>query len=136
MWHITLKKSCVAQHGDLFDKVFYIDIYRACFICCYCCCYCYFMLLLDIVITDSLKPLLTKRSSEVSYWKLNEMPGRSDYLRQKHQFLNFWGKAIWGNYGKRVKSKWKRRVSNRWNHIRRRGVAANGWESQTLNFET
>ena len=32
MWHLTLKKSCVAQHRDLFDKVFYIDISRPCFV--------------------------------------------------------------------------------------------------------
>ena len=40
-------------------------------------------------ITDSLKPPLTKGSSEVGYWEVNEMLGKSDYLRQKHQFLNF-----------------------------------------------
>ena len=28
-------------------------------------------------ITDSLKPSLTKKPSEVGYWKLNEMPGSS-----------------------------------------------------------
>ena len=48
------------------------------------------------------------------------MPGSSEYLIQKHQFLDFWGKTIWGNYGKRVKPEWERRVSNRWNHIRKR----------------
>ena len=26
------EKSCVAQHGDLFDRLFYIDTYRHCFI--------------------------------------------------------------------------------------------------------
>ena len=40
-------------------------------------------------ITYSLKPPLTKRPSEVGYWKLNEMPGSSECLRQKHQFLIF-----------------------------------------------
>ena len=50
------------------------------------------------------------------------MPGTSECLRQKHQFLNFWGKTIWGNYGKRVKSKWESRVSNRWIHIRKAGL--------------
>ena len=65
-------------------------------------------------ITYSLKPPLTKRPSEVGYWKLNEMPGSSACLRQKHQFLNFWGKTIWGNYGKRAKSNWEKRVSSRW----------------------
>ena len=73
-------------------------------------------------ITDSLKPPLTKRPSVVGYWKLKEMLGSSECLRQKHQFLNFWGKTIWGNYGKRVKPKWERRVSNRWNHIHKRGL--------------
>ena len=85
---------------------------------------------------DSLKPLLTKNSSEVGYWKLNEMPGSSKCLEQKHQLLNFWGKTIWENYGKQAKSKWERRVLNRWNRIPKRGVTVNGWESRTLNFET
>ena len=40
---VTSEKPCVAQHGDLFDKVFNIDFYRAC----YCCCYCHLMLLLQ-----------------------------------------------------------------------------------------
>ena len=44
-------------------------------------------------ITDSLKPPLTKRPSERGYWKLNEMLGSGECLRQKHQFLNFWGKT-------------------------------------------
>ena len=87
-------------------------------------------------ITYCLKPLLTKRPSEVGYWKLNEMPGSSECLRQKHQFLNFWGKTIWGNYGKWVKLKWERRVSNWRNHIRKTGVTVNFWESQAFNFET
>ena len=86
-------------------------------------------------ITDSLKPPSTKSPSEVGYWKLNEIPGSSKCLRQKHQFLSFWGKTIWGNYGKRAKLKWERRVSNRRNHIRKRWVTVNGWESRTLNFE-
>ena len=36
-------------------------------------------------ITNSLKPPLTKRFSEESYWKLHEMPGRGSggYLTQK-----------------------------------------------------
>ena len=29
---LLLKKTCAAQHEDLFDKLFYIDIYRVCFI--------------------------------------------------------------------------------------------------------
>ena len=73
-------------------------------------------------ITDSLKPPLTKRPSSVGYQKLNEMSGSSKYLRQRHKFLNFWGKTIWGNYGKRAKLKWEKRVSNRWNYIRKRGL--------------
>ena len=84
-------------------------------------------------ITDSLQPPLMKRSSNVGYWKLNEMPRSSECLRQKHKFLNFWGKTIWGNYDKRAKSKWERRVSNWWNHIRKKGVTVNGWATQTLN---
>ena len=45
------------------------------------------------------------------------MPGSGGWLRQKkthrvlkvsHKFLNFWGKIIWENYGKRAKSKRKR----------------------------
>ena len=43
-------------------------------------------------ITDSLKPPLTKRPFEEYYWKLNEMPGSTECLRQKDQFLNFWSK--------------------------------------------
>ena len=35
-------------------------------------------------ITSSLKPSLTKRSSEVGYWELNEMPGGIECLRQKY----------------------------------------------------
>ena len=38
-------------------------------------------------ITDSLKPPLTKKPSEVGYWKLNEMPGSSECPRQK---INSW----------------------------------------------
>ena len=87
-------------------------------------------------ITGSLKPPLTKRPSEVGYCQLSEMPGSSECLRQKHQFLNFWSKTIWGNYGKWVKPKWERRVSNRWNHIRKSGITVNGWESPALNLET
>ena len=40
-------------------------------------------------ITDSLKPPLTKRPSELGYWKLNEMPGSGECLKQKHKLLNF-----------------------------------------------
>ena len=69
-------------------------------------------------ITDSLKPPLMQRPSMVGYCKLNEMPGSGECLRQEHQFVNFWGKAI------RAKSKWERRVSNRWNHIRKRELNA------------
>ena len=78
-------------------------------------------------ITDSLKPSLMKRSSEVGCWKLNELPGSGEYLRQKHHFLNFWGKTTWGNYGKRARSKWESRLSNRWNHMRKRGVTLNAY---------
>ena len=70
------------------------------------------------------------------YWKLNGMPGSSECLRQKHQFLNFWGKAIWENYGKQVMSKMEREVSNRWNYIHKKGVIVIGWDSRALNFET
>ena len=87
-------------------------------------------------ITDSLKPPLMKRSSDIGYWKLNEMPASNECLRRKHKFLNFWGKTIWRNYDKRAKSKWERRVSNRCNHIRKRGVTVTGWESRTLNEPT
>ena len=87
-------------------------------------------------ITDSLKPPLPKMSSEVGYWKLNEMPGISECLKEKDQFLNFWGKTICGNYGKRAKSKRERRASNRWNPMRKKGVTVIGWESRALNFET
>ena len=75
-------------------------------------------------ITDSLKPLLMQRPSMVGYCKLNEMQGSGECLRQENQFVNFWGKTIWGNYSKRAKSKWERRVSNRWNHIRKRELNA------------
>ena len=34
----------------------------------------------------------TKRPSEVGYWKLNEIPGNGEWLKQNHQFFNFWGK--------------------------------------------
>ena len=33
-------------------------------------------------LTNSLKPPLTKRTSDIGYWKLNEMPGSSGCLRQ------------------------------------------------------
>ena len=78
-------------------------------------------------ISDSLKPSLMKRSSEVGCWKLNELPGSGEYLRQKQHFLNFWGKTTWGNYGKRARSKWESRLSNRWNHMRKRGVTLNAY---------
>ena len=42
-------------------------------------------------ITDSLNPPFRKGFSEVGYWKLNEISDSSECLRQKHQFLNFWG---------------------------------------------
>ena len=73
-------------------------------------------------ITFSLKPPLTKRLSVVGYWKVNEMPGSNKGLRQKYKLLNFWGKTIWGNYGKRAKSKWKRKLLNRWNRVSKRGL--------------
>ena len=84
-------------------------------------------------ITYSLKPPLMKRPSEVGYWKLNEMLESSECLRRS-QFLNFWGKTIWGNYAKRVEPKWERRAWNQWNHIRERGFIVNGWES-SLDFD-
>ena len=87
-------------------------------------------------ITDSLKPPLMKRPPDIDYWKLKEMPGSSECLRQKHEFLNFWGKTTWRNYDKQAKSKWKRKVSNRRHHIRYMGVTVNGWESRTLNEST
>ena len=87
-------------------------------------------------ISYSLKPPLTKRPSEVGYWKLNQIPGSGECLRQKHQFLIFWSKTIWGNYGKRIKPKWEKRVANRWNHIQKKGAIVNGWEWQAFNFET
>ena len=34
--------------------------------------------------TDSLKPPLTKRPSDVVYWELNEMSGSGGYLRQEN----------------------------------------------------
>ena len=83
-------------------------------------------------ITDRLKPRLTKRPSEVGYWKLNEMAGSSECLRQKHQFLNFWGQTLWGNYGKQIKSKWERRVSSQWNHICKGGLLVESRELWTL----
>ena len=55
-------------------------------------------------ITDRLKSPLTKRPSEVGHWKLNEMPGSSEYLRQNNR------RKLW--------QKWERRVSNRWNHTK------------------
>ena len=78
-------------------------------------------------ITNSLKPPLTKRLSEVGYWKLNEIPGSGECLRQKNQLLDFWGKTIWGNYGKRPKPKWERWVSNRRNHISKKGFTLNAY---------
>ena len=35
-------------------------------------------------ITESLKPQLTKRPSEVGYWELNGIPGSGEYLREKN----------------------------------------------------
>ena len=66
--------------------------------------------------TNSLKPPLTKSPSEIGYWELNEVPRSGGCLRQKpymlpkvsYKFLNFWGKTIWGNYGKQAKSKRER----------------------------
>ena len=55
--------------------------------------------------TDSLKPPLTKSPSEVGYWKLNEIPGSGECLRQKHLFFNFWSQTIWANYGKKSRVK-------------------------------
>ena len=83
-------------------------------------------------ITDNLKPALMKGHCNVDYWKLNGMAGSSKCLRQKHQFLTFWGKTICGNYDKRANSKCDRGVANRWNHIRKRRVTVNGWESWYL----
>ena len=47
--------------------------------------------------------------------------------------MNFGGKAIWGNSGKRAKSKWERRVSNRWSHIRKRGATVNSLMVDSLD---
>ena len=35
-------------------------------------------------ISNSLKPPLTKRTSEIDYWKLNDIPGSGECLRQKN----------------------------------------------------
>ena len=48
---------------------------------------------------------INEKPSEVGYWKPDEVPESGECLRKKHQFLNFWGKAILGKYGKRAKSK-------------------------------
>ena len=93
-------------------------------------------------ILNILKPLLTKQPSKVGYWELNEMLGSSECLRQKHQYLNFWVKTIWTNYGRRAQSKWERRVSNWWNHIRKIMVESRElwnlkpklWTSLNLDF--
>ena len=50
------------------------------------------------------------------------MPVSGECLRQKHQFLKFWGKTMRKNYDKWAKSKWERRVSNRWNHEHKGGL--------------
>ena len=34
-------------------------------------------------ISNSLKPPLTKRTSEIDYWNLNDIPGSGECLRQK-----------------------------------------------------
>ena len=55
------------------------------------------------------------------------MPESVKCLIRKHQLLNFWGKTIKGNYGKRAESKWERKEWNRWNHVRKREVTLNGY---------
>ena len=91
-------------------------------------------------ITDSLKPPLTKRPSKVGYWKLNEMTGSSDCLIQKHQFVNFWGKTIWGKYGKTSKAKMgeegmksMKSHTQKWGYYQWLRVAS--FELWDLNFE-
>ena len=49
----------------------------------------------------NLGPSLMKKPLVVDYWKLNEIAKSGERLRQKHQFVNFWGKTLRGNYGKR-----------------------------------
>ena len=45
----------------------------------------------------------------------------------KTSILEFCGKTMWGNYGKRAKSKRERKVSNRWNHARKREFTLNAY---------
>ena len=45
-------------------------------------------------IPNSFKPPLTKRPLGVDHWKLNEMQGSGECLRQQRQFLNFLDKII------------------------------------------
>ena len=74
---------------------------------------------------------------EKSLCDLSEMPGSGECLKQKYQFFNFWGKIVWGNYGKRAKSQLERRVSNPWNHVHQRGraYAYNGEEGQKIGHK-
>ena len=82
-------------------------------------------------IANSLKSPLTKRSSEIGYWELNEMGGSSGchrqkkligYLRWGKKILNFWCKTIWGNYGK--SAKWQRGCQiDEITYVKRRGYS-------------
>ena len=56
---------------------------------------------------------MNEKVFQVGYWKLNEIRGSGECLKQKntyrvlavsHKFLNFWIKSIWWNYGKH---RWK-----------------------------
>ena len=58
------------------------------------------------------------------------MPGSSEYLRQKHQFLNYWGK----HYEKTMANKQSKNGKGQWHT--QKDVTLNGGESQSLNFET
>ena len=57
---------------------------------CYCyLCYCFVRIAVTVhksrsPLTESLKPQLTKRPSEVGYWELNGIPGSGEYLREKN----------------------------------------------------
>ena len=85
-------------------------------------------------ITDTLKPLLTKRSSEVGYWKLNEMPGRGECLRQKVSILEKWEKWQMRKLWKISKVKMgEESIKSVESHMQK-GVTVNGWESRDLNL--
>ena len=58
---VTLKKSCVAQHGDLLERLFYIDIYRHGFI---------LLLLLLLLLNCFSEPKLVKMALILIKWNL------------------------------------------------------------------